>query len=200
MNYPNSNNTFTSYMYESDHVRLQMAFFQTDSKMQQKQKCLWQGCIMCMFTKKRAQLHLSQFWCSPWLQFSDTMNIYGYFEVDCDSQPWNEKYPGNTGHQQFRCWQIYNQTMKIQGITRNFFYLKLVLVCGYCHCLRLSVWVPVSPSVRQSFHLFIHHFSVRDNSWPVQARINKFRPQVQKNRLRSLLFFRVADLDRQGQI
>ena len=81
------------------------------------------------------------------------------------------------------------------------FYLRLVLVCGYCHCLRLSVWVPVSPSVRQSFHLFIHHeVSVRDNSWPVQARINKFRPQVQKNRLRSLLFSSVVDLDRQGQI
>ena len=48
MNYPNSNNKFTSYMYESDHVQLQMAFFQTDSKMQQKQKCLWQGCIKCM--------------------------------------------------------------------------------------------------------------------------------------------------------
>ena len=54
-----------------------------------KQKCLWQGCIKCMSTKYCVQLHLSQFWCSPWMQFSDTMNIYGYFEMICDIQHWH---------------------------------------------------------------------------------------------------------------
>ena len=38
-------------------------------------------------------------------------------------------------------------------------------------------------------------------SWPVQARITKLRPQAQKkNRSRSLLFWRVVDLNLQGQI
>ena len=73
------------------------------------------------------------------------------------SQPWNGKYPGNTWHQQFRCWQIYNQTMKIQGVTRNFFLPEasfglrvLSLPASVCVNASQSVCPSVLPSVHPS--------------------------------------------------
>ena len=56
----------------------------------------------------------------------------------------------------------------------NFFYPRPVLAFGYCRCLRLCVWVSVCLSVCQSLAC------PRDNSGPVQARIKKFRPKMQK--------------------
>ena len=52
------------------------------------------------------------------------------------------------------------------------FYPRPVLAFGYCRCLRL--YVCVCPSVCQSLAC------PRDNSGPVQARIAKFGPKMQK--------------------
>ena len=54
------------------------------------------------------------------------------------------------------------------------FYPRPVLAFGYCRCLRLCVCVSVCPSVCQSLAC------PRDNSGPVQARIAKFGPKMQK--------------------
>ena len=55
-------------------------------------------------------------------------------------------------------------------------------------CVHVCVYVCIN-------HKFVH----MDNSSPVQARINKFGPEVQ-NTLRSILFWGLIDLNRQGQI
>ena len=54
------------------------------------------------------------------------------------------------------------------------FYPRPVLAFGYCRCLRLCVCVCVCPYVCQSLAC------PRDNSGPVQARIAKFGPKMQK--------------------
>ena len=54
------------------------------------------------------------------------------------------------------------------------FYPRPVLAFGYCRCLRLCVCVSVCPYVCQSLAC------PRDNSGPVQARIAKFGPKMQK--------------------
>ena len=53
------------------------------------------------------------------------------------------------------------------------------LAFGYCRCLRL--WV--DPSVCQS------RACPRDNSWPVQARLNNFGPNVQNTLMKDLIVF-----------
>ena len=54
------------------------------------------------------------------------------------------------------------------------FYPRPVLAFGYCRCLRLCVCVSVCLCVCQSLAC------PRDNSGPVQARIAKFGPKMQK--------------------
>ena len=54
------------------------------------------------------------------------------------------------------------------------FYPRPVLAFGYCRCLRVCVCLSVCPSVCQSLTC------PGDNSGPVQARIAKFGPKMQK--------------------
>ena len=54
------------------------------------------------------------------------------------------------------------------------FYPRPVLAFGYCRCLRLCVCLSVCLSVCQSLAC------PRDNSGPIQARIAKFGPKMQK--------------------
>ena len=67
----------------------------------------------------------------------------------------------------------------------------IVVACAcVCVCVRLSVCVCLCQSFTCS----------RDNSGPVQARITKFGPKMQKTLLRSIIFCGLIDLDLQGQI
>ena len=60
------------------------------------------------------------------------------------------------------------------GVSGPGYYPRPVLAFGYCRCLRLCVCVSVCLSVCQSLAC------PRDNSGPVQARIAKFGPKMQK--------------------
>ena len=64
----------------------------------------------------------------------------------------------------------------------SIFYPRPVLAFRYCHCLRLCVCVFVCLSVCLSvcFLSVNHLLTPRDNSGPVQARIAKFGPKMQK--------------------
>ena len=123
-------------------------------------------------------------------QFPDSRTFIAIKQINSLVSPEMRNTLATPGINNFGAEKYIIKQWKFKGSQEISFYLKLVLVCGYCHCLPLSVWVPVSPSVHQSFHLFIHHeVSVRDNSWPVQARINKFRPQVQKKQVKIPVVF-----------
>ena len=63
------------------------------------------------------------------------------------------------------------------------FYPRPVLAFGYCRCLRLCVCPCVCQSVRQSLAC------PRNNSGPVQARITKFGPKMQKTLVKVPIVF-----------
>ena len=88
----------------------------------------------------------------PW-----TVSQYSYW---AGSQHTNRQTPAN-----------HNQTIQLKPFPFN---PRPVLAFGYCHHLRLCVCSCVCQSVCQSLAC------PRDNSGPVQARIAKFGPKMQK--------------------
>ena len=67
---------------------------------------------------------------------------------------------------------------------KNSFSPRTVLAIGYCPCLRLCVCPRVCQSVCQSLA------RPHDNSRPVQARITKFRPKMQKTLVKAPIVFK----------
>ena len=76
------------------------------------------------------------------------------------------------------------------------FYRRPVLAFGYCHRLRLCVCVSVCVCVTLCQSLACP----RDNSGPVQARIAKFGPKMQKTLVKAPIVLGAIEIDLQGQI
>ena len=75
------------------------------------------------------------------------------------------------------------------------FYPRPILAFMYCHRLCLCVCQCVCVS------LYVNHFACpRDNWWPVQARIPKFGPKMQKTLVKVPIVLGAIDLDLHGQI
>ena len=72
-------------------------------------------------------------------------------------------------NQDFACWGPSHEDLRCHN------YPRPVLAFWYCHCLRL--WVCVSVCV--CVFVYQSRACPPDNSWPIQARITKFEPDMQ---------------------